>query len=185
MRERILDVALELFGERGYDATSLREIAERLGVSKAALYYHFEQKADILVALHLRLHELGEDLLKRFDGRSEAIEPVQLWLELLDQFIDAVIANRELILLHQRNMPAMRRVLVGTGENHAANDDLDDRMRSIMSDPRIPLHQRIRIGCAIGAVTTTLLDIEGYFAGVSLEARASEARKVAREILSH
>ena len=59
MRERILDVSLELFNEQGYDKTSLREIAERLDVTKAALYYHFERKEDILLELHLRLHALG------------------------------------------------------------------------------------------------------------------------------
>src|ERR1700744_816925 len=58
-RERILDIALELFNENGYDKTSLREIADHLGVTKAALYYHFERKEDILLALHLRLHALG------------------------------------------------------------------------------------------------------------------------------
>ena len=47
-RARILDVALTLFAERGYDATSMREIAERVGTTKAALYYHFESKADIV-----------------------------------------------------------------------------------------------------------------------------------------
>ncbi|MCW2946577.1 MAG: putative transcriptional regulator, TetR family, partial [Actinoallomurus sp.] len=40
-REKIQAVALELFAEHGYDKTSLREIAERLDVTKAALYYHF------------------------------------------------------------------------------------------------------------------------------------------------
>ena len=59
-RERILDVALELFGAQGYDGTSLRQIAEQLGVTKAALYYHFESKEDILRALHMRLHEFGK-----------------------------------------------------------------------------------------------------------------------------
>ena len=58
-RERILDIALELFTEQGYDKTSLRDIAERLGTTKAALYYHFERKEDILLELHLRLHALG------------------------------------------------------------------------------------------------------------------------------
>src|SRR4026207_574311 len=47
-RERIQRVALELFTEQGYEATSLREIAERLGVTKAALYYHFKSKEDIV-----------------------------------------------------------------------------------------------------------------------------------------
>ncbi len=55
-RERILDVALDLFVEQGYDKTSLREIAEKMGFSKAALYYHFASKADILMGLHLRMH---------------------------------------------------------------------------------------------------------------------------------
>src|ERR1700694_4782548 len=40
-RQQILDTALTLFTVQGYDATSLRQIADRLGVTKAALYYHF------------------------------------------------------------------------------------------------------------------------------------------------
>lgn len=47
-RAQIRTVALELFAEQGYDKTSLREIAERLGVTKAAVYYHFKTKEEIL-----------------------------------------------------------------------------------------------------------------------------------------
>lgn len=47
-RGRIQAVALELFTENGYEKTSLREIAERLGVTKAALYYHFKSKEEIV-----------------------------------------------------------------------------------------------------------------------------------------
>lgn len=50
-RARILDVALELIADRGFAATSTREIAERLGVTKAALYYHFRTKDDLLAAI--------------------------------------------------------------------------------------------------------------------------------------
>jgi AcrR family transcriptional regulator len=50
-RRRIQEVALELFTEQGYEATSLREIAERLGVTKAALYYHFKTKEEIIGSL--------------------------------------------------------------------------------------------------------------------------------------
>lgn len=41
---QILDIARRLFGEKGYDRTSLRDIAEAAGVTKAALYYHFPDK---------------------------------------------------------------------------------------------------------------------------------------------
>jgi len=40
-RQRIIDIALELFATRGYAGTSMRDIAAELGVTKAALYYHF------------------------------------------------------------------------------------------------------------------------------------------------
>jgi AcrR family transcriptional regulator len=50
-RARILRVALDEFSARGYHATSIREIAERVGVTKTAVLYHFPGKVDILDAL--------------------------------------------------------------------------------------------------------------------------------------
>jgi AcrR family transcriptional regulator len=47
-RAEALRVALAHFTAKGYEATSMREIAEELGISKAALYYHFTSKADIV-----------------------------------------------------------------------------------------------------------------------------------------
>ncbi|MEQ4303355.1 TetR/AcrR family transcriptional regulator [Plantactinospora sp. B6F1] len=63
-RSRIQAVALELFTEQGYEKTSLREIAERLGVTKAALYYHFKSKDDIV-------HSFVHDRLDRLDRLIE------------------------------------------------------------------------------------------------------------------
>jgi AcrR family transcriptional regulator len=60
-RERIKAVALELFTEQGYEKTSLREIAERLNVTKAALYYHFKSKDEIVSSF-------VEDRLERMDA---------------------------------------------------------------------------------------------------------------------
>jgi AcrR family transcriptional regulator len=50
-KEQICAIATELFNEQGYDKTSLREIADRLGVTKAALYYHFKSKEEIVWAI--------------------------------------------------------------------------------------------------------------------------------------
>lgn len=49
-RERILDVAAALFRDQGYERTSLAAIGDKLGVSAAALYYHFSSKQEILAA---------------------------------------------------------------------------------------------------------------------------------------
>src|SRR5215469_1082003 len=50
-RARILTVGLRLFAERGYANTSLREIAEELGVTKAALYFHYKTKEEIITGI--------------------------------------------------------------------------------------------------------------------------------------
>src|SRR5215472_12599849 len=63
-RARIQQVAVELFTEHGYEGTSLREIAERLDVTKAALYYHFKSKEDIVTSL-------VEDYSKQMDALIE------------------------------------------------------------------------------------------------------------------
>src|SRR5262245_49858101 len=138
-RERILDVALELFNEQGYDKTSLREIADRLGVTKAALYYHFERKEDILLELHLRLHALGRDLLDELDAVDER-DVFAAWPKFLDGFIDKLLANRELFALHQRNQSAFESL--GENERHKAeNEDMQERFRRALANDAIPLDQ--------------------------------------------
>nr|WP_274637481.1 TetR/AcrR family transcriptional regulator [Microbacterium bovistercoris] len=47
-RDQILAVAVAAFIEQGYDATSVAQLAERLGVSKAAMYHHFDSKEELL-----------------------------------------------------------------------------------------------------------------------------------------
>jgi AcrR family transcriptional regulator len=50
-RETIRAVALELFSTKGFEQTSLREIAERVGLTKASLYYHYSSKQALLIAV--------------------------------------------------------------------------------------------------------------------------------------
>ena len=50
-RQRILDIAVDLFIEQGYAGTSVRDISERLGMTKGSLYYHFASKEEVLNAL--------------------------------------------------------------------------------------------------------------------------------------
>ncbi|MFJ6415511.1 TetR/AcrR family transcriptional regulator [Paeniglutamicibacter sp. NPDC091659] len=50
-REQILDAAAELFVENGFKATTTRAIAERVGIRQASLYYHFNDKEEILAEL--------------------------------------------------------------------------------------------------------------------------------------
>ena len=82
-RERILEVAAELFIEHGYDTTSLREIADRLGFTKAALYYHFQSKEDLLAALLAP----GDALVRELMHRLEDADGLEGWADALSWVI--------------------------------------------------------------------------------------------------
>ena len=53
----ILSAALQLFAKRGYDATSFQDIAGEVGLTKAAVYYHFPTKIELLQAVCDPIHE--------------------------------------------------------------------------------------------------------------------------------
>jgi AcrR family transcriptional regulator len=181
-RERILDIALELFVDRGYDATSLRDIAERLGTTKAALYYHFERKQDIFLELHLRFHELAREPLAELE-QLDAQGRVDAWPGLIDRFAEEIIAHRELILLHQRNANAFKQ-LEADGVHQAENADLQARIRGVLDDPGIPLDRRVRMIGSIGLVLTIILSSDGLLADASLPELAAHARAAARDVLA-
>lgn len=56
-RERLIEVAHELFAERGYAAVGTEEIVARAGVTRGALYHHFTDKRDLFRAVFERLEE--------------------------------------------------------------------------------------------------------------------------------
>jgi AcrR family transcriptional regulator len=165
-RERILDVALDLFVERGYDQTSLREIADRLGVTKAALYYHFPSKGDILIALHLRMHELIRGQLRVISGAP----PGQVaWVTFLDGLIDQIVSNTKLFLVHQRNSAALAELHL---KDHGGPETEPDQLLSAtLNDRSLSLDDRVRIAGSFAVVlagATMLLEPPGPRGGREL-----------------
>ena len=69
--ERVRQAALELFAERGFHGTGIRQLAERAGVSSASLYHYLGTKEDLLVALGLLDHEPLGGLAEKCSHRIE------------------------------------------------------------------------------------------------------------------
>jgi AcrR family transcriptional regulator len=170
-RERILEVALDLFLEKGYDKTSLREIAEQLGFSKAALYYHFASKEDIFKGLHDRLHALTEGNLSH---QGERVLTLRSWATLLNGFIDMIPANRKLLAMHERNRAAFDAL---RDHLHAKDhEDLDERLRSSFADSALPVEQRVRMAFAFSGVMGALIFSGESFRGLSDEELVREMK---------
>ncbi|MGA2522312.1 MAG: TetR/AcrR family transcriptional regulator [Acidimicrobiales bacterium] len=175
-RERILDAALDLFLEKGFDKTSLREIAEKLGFTKAALYYHFESKDDIFMALHLRLHQLAHDGIEQVT--DDRIATVESWVQILDGFIDMIPANRKLIAMFERNRAAFE--ALHTQAHADEHDALDETLRHAVTDPSIPVEQRVRMAFAFSGMLGALIFAGDAFTGMSSEELVDEMKRAVR-----
>lgn len=92
-RHRVLEVALELIGEQGFAGTSTREVCERMGFTKAALYYHFRTKDDLLEAL---VAPVLDDLAALVDGAEPSPAPSARRAVLVG-YVDVVTRHVELI----------------------------------------------------------------------------------------
>lgn len=78
-KERILDIALELFAQNGYLGTSMSDIAKQLGFTKAALYKHYASKQEILDQIVERMNQMDYERAEEYempetepDGFAEA-----------------------------------------------------------------------------------------------------------------
>ena len=102
-RARIQQVALELFTEQGLQQTSLRDIADRLGVTKPALYYHFASREDLLNSL---VQPMIEDF-EAYAAEQQEAAPVET-RELLGSYFDLAYKHRTLIQLAIRDLSVLQ-----------------------------------------------------------------------------
>ena len=96
-RQRILDIARELFARQGFTGTSIADIAGELGTTTAALYYHFRSKADILNALLAEPMVAYSRIIETLESGNPSAE------DLLSAFIDLTVDSRELAAIIDRD----------------------------------------------------------------------------------
>jgi AcrR family transcriptional regulator len=89
VRNAILQAAAELFAERGYAGTNLRDVADSLGMSRPGLYYHFPSKEKMLEAIVEELTLSGERQLASVAQNHDADpeEALRLVVELTTQWL--------------------------------------------------------------------------------------------------
>jgi AcrR family transcriptional regulator len=155
-RDRILAVALDLFMEQGYDKTSLREIAEQVGVTKAALYYHFASKEEIFRTLVEPFSDVQGQALELLQGQPTLEE----WGKGLEALVAWVLPHRKLLGLLEQNRGVLEAMSHDHDEAHVA---FHERIDAVFGDEGIPLVDRVRRVGAIGLVVGVL----GFAAGRS------------------
>ncbi len=136
-RERIQQTAIALFSEHGYEHTSLREIAEQLGVTKAALYYHFKTKEDIAASFFDSYAEDVDRICEWGEARPRTLDTRR---ELLRRYAEVIRSHVPVLKFMQHNQAALTRLDRGSifrkrqKRLHALlvdkDDELIDRLRA-------------------------------------------------------
>jgi AcrR family transcriptional regulator len=148
-RTRIQQVAVELFTEHGYEATSLREIAERLGVTKAALYYHYRTKDEIIESLVSDQVALIDQLIEWAEAQPRTVETRR---EFVRRYSDMLTQHdhHKLMRFFERNQSSM--------QQHKSGGLMRERMShmlDVLTEPDAPLPDQIRCTLAIFAMHST------------------------------
>ncbi len=93
-RQRIQEVARDLFLQQGVQRTSLQDIADKLGITKPALYYHFASREDLVRSILVPLIDDGERFVDDQEGRGDTDAR-----ELLEGYFDFHYRHRQDIVL--------------------------------------------------------------------------------------
>ncbi|MFD7326727.1 TetR/AcrR family transcriptional regulator [Streptomyces sp. NPDC059875] len=173
-RQRIQDVALELFAEQGYEKTSLREIAERLDVTKAALYYHFKTKEDILIGLFQDLTRPMDELIAWANAQPRTLETRR---EILRRYQRALQDAAPLFRFMQENQATVRELSIGLTFKERMIE-----LTGLVQEPDFAMADRVRCVSAIftlHAGTFFMDNVEG-----DLEEKHEAVLEVALDLLT-
>ncbi|MFE4754950.1 TetR/AcrR family transcriptional regulator [Streptomyces mirabilis] len=151
-RQRIQDEALELFAEHGYEKTSLREIAERLNVTKAAVYYHFRTKEEILVSIFEDFSHPIEELIAWGKRQRSSLETKQ---EILRRYGDMLASAAPFFRFMQDNGAAVKELRIGEMFRSRMHD-----LRDIIIDSEALLVDQVRCVSALFALHAGVFVLE-------------------------
>ncbi len=103
-KQQIVDVARQLFSELSYRGVSMSDISARLGITKAALYYHFAGKRELYLDV---LRETFAELLERLEHAQSADVSAQQLLQMITAYLEFGVREHNLLnVLAARLAPA-------------------------------------------------------------------------------
>ena len=148
-RARIQSVALELFAEQGYDKTSLREIAERLDVTKAALYYHFKSKEDIV-------RSLVEDYFGQMDAliawAKTRPRTAATRREILGRYVGIVADGSAVFRMLHQNQAAVSGLAAAKERGEVFRERIDSLV-DLLTGPHATLRDQVRAASCLMSVS--------------------------------
>ncbi|HEV2362930.1 MAG TPA: TetR/AcrR family transcriptional regulator [Caulobacteraceae bacterium] len=108
-RQEIIDAAAFLFSSRGFEATTMRDVAAHTGRTSGAVYYHFDSKEDLLLAVHARARDWAEAILTQSErgGRDRAWRRLE---KMCAAHMEALLGRPDYAVLVSGALPSDRKL---------------------------------------------------------------------------
>ena len=133
-RTELNRIAARLFAERGYQGTSLADLAEQLGVQKPSLYHHIASKEDLLWAIVDRAAAAFELAADRATDETGGADAVGRLAALVEAHVEVVTADPErssVFVTEWRHLSGGRRAVIA-----GRRDAYERRVRDLIADGR-------------------------------------------------
>jgi AcrR family transcriptional regulator len=146
-RSRILDAALDVFSEHGFEGSTLQQVADRLGFTKAALYYHFRSKDDILGALVTPANTGIEAMLGAYAGTPDT--PARR-RQFMAAYIDYLLSHRHLIAYISSDLATLAHPAMAGSHARRA------RMEAMLAGDDLDFTDQVRVTVAFGGIQAAI-----------------------------
>jgi AcrR family transcriptional regulator len=143
-RARILNAALDVFSEYGFEGSSLQQIADRLGLTKAALYYYFRSKDELLGALVEPVIAELDEILDAHAGERDSPARRRRFMQ---DYLDYLLRQRRLIAYISRDLATLAHPAISSG-----NQERRARVQAMVAGDDLDFNDEVRIAMAFGGV---------------------------------
>ncbi len=147
MKDTLISVAIDLFFEKGYFATSISDIAKGCGIQKASIYHHFPGKEDLLFSImESTMADLMADLDKNLDASADVEERMRA-------------AVRSHVTFH---LKCQKETFIASSELRGLSEDKFDRIVSLRDQYEAIFQKLIASGMDVGLFETGDIKILSY-----------------------
>jgi AcrR family transcriptional regulator len=154
-REHILVVAEQLFGERGFDGTSVRDIAQSAGVNLAMISYYFGSKEKLLAALIVFRSEYTYGILEELN-KDESLSPWDKMDRLVEFYVDRILNNLPFHNIMYQEATAFRSDEIKDKIIALKMRNLDQITRIITDGQQKKLFRQVDVPMTVGTIIGTI-----------------------------
>ncbi|MFF0541642.1 TetR/AcrR family transcriptional regulator [Nocardia thailandica] len=153
-KQAIRDAAVELFTAKGFEQTSLREVADVVGITKASLYYHYASKLDLLLAILDPIMDHLRDVVTDIDAVPYDAEGIRA---VLRTYLRGMIRHRAAGALCVRDTVA---ILNAMADRYPDLVESSRTLRTWLAGPDPSSEQRLRAAAALNVLGVALVSDE-------------------------